>query len=271
MKSKLSAALAGGTTMGIGSKAWTFACALGLSFGLIGVPAAKAIFIAACTCTYDFSSPSGLLGTTHTYTMPGPEGPVPLTADGFLGVTRTYTNPDVFPIPITIMGAGFTDDGFATPVNLFGKNDGGNENGLGLANDPTGANEISGTSFIRISFPSFKPGGHNNVAMASFIMGSATEGESWLVLGSTSPTTGYRLLPQGAGNDELSHRLSNIPGGPGSPLFPFYIFEATNGNVLLSSIFVVPGPIAGAGLPGLILASGGLLAWWRRRQKTGAG
>jgi hypothetical protein len=65
------------------------------------------------------------------------------------------------------------------------------------------------------------------------------------------------------GNLDYTILASSVATGQFSDFGPV---SRTDGTVTVETT-AVPGPIAGAGLPGLILASGGMLGWWRRRQK----
>jgi uncharacterized protein (TIGR03118 family) len=77
----------------------------------------------------------------------------------------------------------------------------------------------------------------------------------------------------GAGNTagglwSLGFGIGGNNGSPNTLYFTDGIDGETHG--LFGALNAVPGPIAGAGLPGLSFASGGLVAWWRRKRKVGS-
>jgi hypothetical protein len=100
---------------------------------------------------------------------------------------------------------------------------------------------------------------------------------------STPPINSFRASLSFSGpcttpNLPFSCRLSFMPFQPGFDPFPpvgqiaagpSLQFVTTELHLIASQGMAVPGPVLGAGLPGLILACGGLLAWWRRQQKIG--
>jgi hypothetical protein len=188
----------------------------------------------------------------------GPNGVTTSSWQNNQGQTHTYTASG---LSVTASAFGPSSD------QLYGKHSGGDENGLGMTNDPSGQDEIyDGKGFIQLDVSSLTGD------LLKLAFGSTTQGEQWTVYGSnTAGSLGSATLPGtttliGSGATETTLSFTDS--------FKYYdiVSTSTSGgkNVLLTSLTVtsVPEP-ATWGLMIVGLATVGAVLRNRRKDAIG--
>lgn len=150
-----------------------------------------------------------------------------------------YASPQSFTSDVggyTITASGFNSVATWNAINIFAKSAGGDENGLGITNDPSGNKEIWGTTFIQIDVAAARAAG---LPGFEFSMGSTTQNEAWKVFGSNQTGVGASLTSL-LSAETTEGSLTVLPNGPGSGYryYDFFYDSSLGGiggeNVLLN-------------------------------------
>jgi hypothetical protein len=103
-------------------------------------------------------------------------------------------------------------------------------------------------------------GQFRTVSLPDLVLGPGTY---WLSVHGTSITAQHTWLGVNDGGDNSLRQYGPDPDAPTQSF-------AREQDAVFRFTGAVPGPIAGAGLPGLLVVCGGLLGLWRRKRKNAA-